>query len=87
MNKGLVDQCGGVLWGVERGHGDAVVFVLTRAEAVGVELVALDVAEHARDLTAQSAVRVPPMIMEALAVDVGAARKEGKEADHGKLLN
>ena len=26
------------------------------------------------------------MVMEALAVDVGAARKEGKEADHGKLL-
>jgi len=26
------------------------------------------------------------MVMEALAVDVGAARKEGKKADHGELL-
>ena len=46
----------------------------------------LDVGEHARDLAAHGAVRVTPMVVEALAIDIGAAGEEGEEADHGRFL-
>ena len=59
---------------------------LTRAEAVSVELMCLDVGEHPRDLATKGAMRVAPVVMEALAVDVGAAGNEGEEADQRKLL-
>jgi hypothetical protein len=59
---------------------------LTRTEAVGVELVRLDVGEHARDLAAQGAVRVTAVVMKALAVDVGTAGDESEEAYQGTLL-